>query len=57
MKSKLTLDKFIKEIDHNALKKQGKTINDVSIMVTPKIYGDVRHLLKDGKYKGIKLYC
>lgn len=57
MKSKLTLDKFIKEIDHDALKEQGKTINDISIMVSPKIYGDVRHLLKDGKYKGIKLYC
>lgn len=57
MKSRLTLDKFIKEIDHDALAKQGKTINDVSLYVTEKIYNDIKPFLKDGKYKGIKLYC
>lgn len=57
MKSKLTLDKFIKEIDHKALKEQGKTIDDISIMVTEKIYNDMKPFLKDGKYKGIEIYA
>ena len=55
MTSKLKLDKFIKGIDTDALAKQGKTLEDVSLWVSIKIYEDVKHLLKDGKYKGIKL--
>ena len=55
MTSKLKIDKFIKGIDTDALAKQGKTLEDVSLWVSEKIYEDVKHLLKDGKYKGIKL--
>ena len=57
MKSKLTIDKFIKEIDHDALAEQGKTINDVTIWVNEKIYTDIEPFLKDGKYKGITIIC
>jgi hypothetical protein len=57
MKSRIILNKFIKEIDHNALAEQGKTIDDVSLCVTEKIYNDMKPFLKDGKYKGFKLYC
>lgn len=55
MTSKLKLDTFIRNIDKDALAEQGKTINDVSLWVSEKIYEDMKHLLKDGKYKGIKL--
>lgn len=55
MTSKLKLDTFISNIDKEALAEQGKTINDVSLWVSEKIYEDMKHLLKDGKYKGIKL--
>jgi hypothetical protein len=57
MKSRIILNKFIKEIDHNALAEQGKTINDVSLYVTEKIYNDMKPFLKDGKYKGITIIC
>lgn len=55
MTSKLKLDTFIKSIDKEALAKQGKTIEDTSLWVSEKIYEDMKHLLKDGKYKGFKL--
>ena len=55
MTSKLKLDTFIKNINKQALAEQGKTLDDVSLWVSEKIYEDVKHLLKDGKYKGIKL--
>lgn len=55
MTSKLKLDTFIKNIDKKALAEQGKTLEDTSLWVSEKIYEDVKHLLKDGKYKGIKL--
>lgn len=57
MKSRLTLDKFIKEIDRYALAEQGKTIDDVSLYVTEKIYNDMKPFLKEGKYKGITIIC
>lgn len=55
MTSKLKLDSFIKSIDREALAKQGKTLEDTTLYVNEKIYNDVKHLLKDGKYKGFKL--
>lgn len=55
MTSKLKLDTFIKNIDKQTLAEKGKTLDDVSLCVSEKIYEDVKHLLKDGKYKGIKL--
>lgn len=55
MTSKLKLDTFITNINKDALAEQGKTINDISLWVSEKIYEDMKHLLKDGKYKGIKL--
>lgn len=55
MTSKLKLDTFIKNIDREELSKQGKTLEDTTLYVNEKIYNDVKHLLKDGKYKGFKL--
>lgn len=57
MKAKIKLDKFIASIDWEAVKEQGKTKEDLSLFVEPKIYDDVKHLLVDGKYKGFKIYC
>jgi hypothetical protein len=57
MNSKLTIDKFIKEIDKEALSKQGKTMNDVTLWVNEKIYTDLQPFLKEGKYKGITIIC
>lgn len=58
MKSKLKLDTFIKSINWEEVERQGKTKEDLSLFVEPKIYDDVKHLLdKDGKYKGFKIYC
>jgi hypothetical protein len=57
MDSKLTVDKFIKEIDKKALKDQGKTMNDVTLWVNEKIYTDIEPFLKEGKYKGITIIC
>jgi hypothetical protein len=57
MDSKLTIDKFIKEIDKKALSEQGKSINDVTIWVNEKIYTDIEPFLKEGKYKGITIIC
>lgn len=57
MKSKLKLDTFIKQINWEEAKRQGKTKDDFSILVSEKIYDDMKHLLIDGKYKGFKLYC
>ena len=55
MDSKLVLDKFIKEIDHDALKEQGKTMKDVTLWVNEKIYTEIEPFLKKGKYKGITI--
>ena len=55
MTSKLKLDTFIKNIDREELSKQGKTLEDTTLYVNEKIYNNVKHLLKDGKYKGFKL--
>lgn len=58
MKSKLKLDTFIKSINWEEVERQGKTKEDLSLFVEPKIYDDVKHLLdEDGKYKGFKIYC
>lgn len=57
MKSRLKVDKFIKEIDRNALAEQCKTIDDVSLYVSEKIYNDMKPYLKEGKYKGITIIC
>ena len=57
MKAKIKLDKFIASIDWDAVKEQGKTKEDLSLFVEPNIYDSVKHLLKDGKYKGFKIYC
>lgn len=57
MESKLTVDKFINEIDHAALLEQGKTIDDVTLWVNEKIYTDLEPFLEDGKYKGITIIC
>ena len=57
MKTKIKLDKFIASIDWEAVKAQGKTKEDLSLFVEPEIYDSVKHLLKDGKYKGFKIYC
>lgn len=57
MDSKLTIEKFIKEIDKKALAEQGKTINDVTLWVTDKIYTDLEPFLKEGKYNGITIIC
>ena len=51
------LDKFIKEIDVDALGMQGKTISDVSIKVDEEIFLEVKSSLDaDGCYKGFKIY-
>lgn len=50
-KSKIILRDYIRKIP-TQIDKRG-----VSLRVTPQIYDDVKHLLKDGCYKGIKLYC
>jgi hypothetical protein len=57
MKSRILIDKFIKEINYKALEEQGKSKDDVSLLVSEKIYNDMKPFLKDGCYKGIKLYC
>jgi hypothetical protein len=57
MESKLTIDKFINEIDHAALAEQGKTINDVTLWVNEKIYTDLEPFLEEGKYNGITIIC
>jgi hypothetical protein len=50
-KSKIILRDYIRTIPAHINK------NEVSLKVTEKIYDDVKHLLKEGYYKGIKLYC
>jgi ribosomal protein S13 len=50
-KSKIILRDYIRKIPVEINK------SEVSLKVTEKIYDDVKHLLKDGCYKGIKLYC
>lgn len=50
-KSKIILRDYIRKIPAEIDK------NEVSLKVTEKIYDDVKHLLKDGCFKGIKLYC
>lgn len=57
MESKLTIDKFINEIDKSALAEQGKTIDDVTLWVNEKIYTDLEPFLEEGKYKGITIIC
>lgn len=51
MKSKLKLDKMISMLP------EGKSADNLDMLVTEKIYKDVRHLLIDGKYKGFRLIC
>jgi ribosomal protein S13 len=50
-KSKIILRDYIRAIPTDINK------NEVSLKVTEKIYDDVKHLLKNGCFKGIKLYC
>jgi len=57
MKAKIKLDKFIASIDWEAVKSQGKTKENLSLFVEPEIYDSVKHFIKDGKYKGFKIYC
>jgi hypothetical protein len=50
-KNKIILRKFIKDIPEHIDK------NEVSIRVEPDFYDSISHLLKDGSFKGIKIYC
>lgn len=50
-KNKSILLKFIKDIPEHIDK------NEVSIRVEPDFYDSIAHLLKDGCFKRIKIYC